>query len=1087
MIRCAVLAALCIAATARAAIDDRVPGSTVPEVRQRQDRIVVRLVPQASARLGALRAAGGARRTGLAPLDRAADRLGVRRFLPEFGARSASPLADFWFADLPPGADPAEVAANLAALADVAEAHPIDIVPVTAVPNDSLWSVSWHLFQPSRRDVHGPEAWDVTTGDTSIVLAVLDTGVMTDHPDLRGQFWTNVAERDGLPGVDDDGNGYVDDVRGWDFIALATDADVPPFEDWRDEDNDPNDFAGHGTAVTGVAAGHANNGIGVAGMAWDIRVMPLRVGWATTFFALGVIDLSDAARAIEYAVDNGASVISCSFSTTAAGDLLAAVNAAIAAGVTVVFSSGNNGTQAAAAQLPGVISVAATQPNDVVAVFSNLHPTVALSAPGLSLPTTFIAHAGGDSAADRQPAYTTGASGTSFSAPLVAATAALVQSQRAALGLPPLAPIDMKTLIMETADAIDPLNTGSSNYGTGRLNAARALSMRRRSFRVRAAGASVGPAIVIPALRGETRIGFAMDTGELLFVGGASRDTLARIALPSTPVGAMSAADVGTGIGTVIWVPCEDLQIHAYDLLGRPLPGWPVPATGVNGSGWPTPALGDLDGDGRVEVVWGGNDGRVHAWHVDGQAVDGFPRVVGAPGPNPIVALADLDGVPGLEVVVAAASGTVIALDMHGAALPGWPQQLPLPASDVIVADIGGAPGPEVIAAGGSVIAAWRASGALAFSRTLPVYFGAGLAAADLNGDGIRELVAAMLDRVTVLDGAGLPLAGWPRPADALITGPPVIGGVTKLTPVGLLMGCDDGIGGSRLRGFTSTAFRLARYPLPGGAGPFVVLTELDGDDATEIVTGSGSDGSLWIYDAGEGTWRVPGWPAPGGNAARTRSPEGAPPLSPFDDVAPEPVADLLAERASPTRVTLRWTGVTDEGPSGLPVRYEIAASDRPFTPDEFDGAPWRTEVAAVDGTIEAELDDLPAGIDYWFAVRSNDASGNVSPVSNLAVLVPSAPQLAHGVRLTPLGNPARPPVSFAWLAAGEVADANRSVRIYDLGGRLRARLPVAPGFEGVVSWDGRDLQGRAVAPGLYFARFEAPSHASNARFALVR
>jgi len=1087
MIRFAVLAALCLAVTARAGIVDRLPGSAAPDIRQRQDRIVVHVAPQAAARLEPLRAGTPLARTGIAALDRTARRLGVLRFVPEFPARPGSPLAEFWYADLPAGADPVTAAAAFAALDEVTEAHAIDIVPVTAVPNDSMWSVAWHLYQPSRRDVHAPEAWDVTRGDSSIVLAVLDTGVLLDHPDLAGQFWIHVAERDGLPGVDDDGNGYVDDVRGWDFVSLASEDDVRPFEDWRDEDNDPNDYAGHGTAVSGVAAGRTNNGIGVAGMAWDIRIMPLRVGWSSPVFPLGAIDLSYAARAIAYAADNGATVISCSFSTTAAGDLLAAVNAAIDAGVTVVFSSGNNGTPAAAAQLPGVISVAATQQDDTVAGFSNLHPTVALSAPGLSLPTTFIRHAGVDSATDRQPDYTTGATGTSFAAPIVAATAALVQSHRAALGLPRLSPLEMKVLLMETVDAIDLVNASKADYGTGRLNAARALSPGRRSFHVRAAGKAVGPGIVIPARRGETRVAFAMDTNEILLVGGASGDTLERIPIAETPVGAMAAADAGTGIGTVFWIPCRDASIHAYDLLGRPLPGWPVAATNMSNVAWTAPALGDLEGDGPIEIVWGGTDGRVRAWHTDGSAVDGFPRVVAAPGPNPVVALADLDGAPGLEVVVATASGTVTALDRNGATLPGWPQQLPLPAADLAVADLGGAPGPEIVAAGGSVVAAWHVDGTLAFSRTLPVYLGSGIAAADVNGDGTRDVVAALLDRVTAISGTGSPLPGFPRAADALIAGPPVVGGITDLAPIGILFGCYDPAGGYRMRGFRGASARLARYPLPGGGGPFTVLAEIDGDDATEIVTGTGVDGSLWIYDAGAGSWNVPGWPEPAANSARTRCPDGAPRLEPLDDAAPGTVADLEAERLTPTRVAVRWTGVADEGPKGLPERYEVAASDRPFAATAFDDAPWHTTIAAAEGSLEVEFDDLPAGMDYWFAARSIDAAGNVSDVSELATISPTVPRIERGVRLTALRNPSQPPVAFGWLAAADVGDAGRAVRIYDLSGRLRARLDTGPGLEGVVPWDGRDAQGRAVRPGLYFARFEARSHAASVRFALVR
>ncbi len=1088
MIRTAILAALLLAAPARAAL--QAAPTAVPGVRYRHDRIILRLAPDAAVQVDTRVVRGATPRLAVPAIDRVAARLGVRGFAPAFTGRLAGPLADlrsFWAADLPPGVDPRAAAAAFAALPDVASAEPVAIVPVSGFPDDSLWDVSAHLYQLSRHDVHAPEAWDLTRGDTSIVLAVLDTGVLHDHPDLAGQLWWNAAERDGLPGVDDDGNGYVDDVQGWDFVALPTADDVRPLEDWRDEDPDPNDFAGHGTAVSGVAAAHTNNRIGIAGMAPDIRIMPLRVGWSAQDFPIGLVDLSFAAKAIAYAVANGASVVNCSFGSTADHYFLAAIEDAVRAGVTVVFSSGNNGSPAAAAQLPEVVSVAATGPTDVIAPFSNLLPMVALSAPGLNIPATTLTHAGGDSLTDRQPSYTTGASGTSFSAPIVAATAALLQSRRRAQGLPPLAPIDVKLRLMETTDPIENLNPGVSGYGTGRLNAGRALTEGPRSFHLHAAGRSVGPALVIPALRGEARLAFALDTGEIVFIGGRSGETLGRITLPAPPVGMMAAADPGTGLGTVIYVPCADRKIHAYDLLGNPVPGWPVAATSISDPVRIGPELGDLDGDGVPELTWGGDDGRVYAWHADGTSVDGFPRGVASPGPNLKLAVADLGGTPGADIVAAAASGTIIAIDGSGATLPGWPRQHLFPAADVIVVTGAQGVGPEVVAAGGSLITAWDAGGALVFSHTLPVYAVDGLAEADLDGDGRSEIVVPMVDRITAIDGSGTYLPGFPRTTDGLVAGPPVVGGVTWLSPTGITLGCDNGVGGYGLRAFSSTGSRAARFPLPGDAGEFPVLGDVDGDGATEIVAGSGSDGSLWIYDAGENTWRAPEWPTAGGNPARTHSRIGVPALTPYDDVAPPPVTDLEAARAAPTRVDLHWTGVPDEGPQGAPVRYEAAASSRPFTAAEFETRPVRGVVDAAGASMEIKLDGLPAGTDYYFAVRSTDASGNVSPLSNLATVLQSTPLLARGVRLIPVRNPARGAVELGWFAAADVAAGPRTIRIFDVSGRLLARYGVGPGYEGVTPWDGRDRYGRRVPPGLYFARFEAPGYSARARFALVR
>ncbi len=155
-------------------------------------------------------------------------------------------------------------------------------------PNDPLYldGSQWYLDA-----INAPAAWDSITGDTTQVIAIIDTGVDWDHPDLDDNIWTNWNE---IPdnGIDDDSNGYVDDVRGWDFI---------------NNDNDPNDDNSHGTHVAGIAAAEGNNGIGICGLAWNAKIMPVKMLQSS-----GSGNSSDLASAIEYASDNGATVINMS-------------------------------------------------------------------------------------------------------------------------------------------------------------------------------------------------------------------------------------------------------------------------------------------------------------------------------------------------------------------------------------------------------------------------------------------------------------------------------------------------------------------------------------------------------------------------------------------------------------------------------------------------------------------------------------------------------------------------------------------------------------------------------------------------------
>ncbi|MCF8351006.1 MAG: S8 family serine peptidase [Bacteroidales bacterium] len=160
-------------------------------------------------------------------------------------------------------------------------------------PNDPLYQdgSQWYLDE-----IDAPAAWDSVTGDTSQVIAIIDTGVDWDHPDLDDNIRTNWEEIPGN-GLDDDGNGYVDDIRGWDFV---------------NDDNDPNDDNSHGTHVAGIAAAEGNNGIGICGVAWNSQIMPIKMLQSS-----GTGNSSDLASAIEYASDNGATVINMSLGSYA--------------------------------------------------------------------------------------------------------------------------------------------------------------------------------------------------------------------------------------------------------------------------------------------------------------------------------------------------------------------------------------------------------------------------------------------------------------------------------------------------------------------------------------------------------------------------------------------------------------------------------------------------------------------------------------------------------------------------------------------------------------------------------------------------
>ena len=254
-----------------------------------------------------------------------------------------------------------------------------------STPNDSRFAELWGLHQASDADIDAPEAWARETGDAAVIVAVVDTGVAYDHPDLDGNIWTNAADPPG--NGDQDGNGFVDDSRGWDFL---------------DDDNDPRDFDGHGTHVAGTIGAEGNNATGITGVDWDVSLMPLRAGDEFGFAS------ADTTAAFLYACRNGADVVNGSFAGYfPSASELAALRSPECANTLFVFAAGNDassnddypvypcgyGAPAPEADLPNIVCVAATDREDELAEFSNYgFASVDLAAPGVDVLSTFPAY-----------------------------------------------------------------------------------------------------------------------------------------------------------------------------------------------------------------------------------------------------------------------------------------------------------------------------------------------------------------------------------------------------------------------------------------------------------------------------------------------------------------------------------------------------------------------------------------------------------------------------------------------------------------------------------------------------------------------
>ncbi|MCK4323378.1 MAG: S8 family serine peptidase, partial [Armatimonadetes bacterium] len=412
------------------------------------DRLIIKLRPHVGPQqVGTLAAAGNSR---------------VRKVLPVSG---------LVIIDLPSGSDLMAAARQFESRPEVEFAVPDTLVYPALIPNDPEYSKQWHLPK-----IDAPLAWDVTTGTDTVTIAVVDSGCDMDHPDLASKIWTNPGE---IPGneVDDDGNGYVDDVHGYDFCN--DDGDPTPQPTGGIDEN-----VSHGTLVAGTAAAVGNEGWGAVGIDWQAKIMVLQV-----FPASGSGTVSSVVEATDYATANGADIINLSIGGGYSAAFSPPINTAYESGKLVICAAGNNSTKLTDSNRRSpvcndgpnpltdnyVLGVTATDSQDRKASFANWDGSTAnfvdVAAPGQNIygPAFYYPS---DPQFDE---YWYTNNGTSFSAPIASGLAALLIAQNPGLRGNPAAVYQM---IRDTTDNIDPQNPGYAGMlGTGRVNAARALGL----------------------------------------------------------------------------------------------------------------------------------------------------------------------------------------------------------------------------------------------------------------------------------------------------------------------------------------------------------------------------------------------------------------------------------------------------------------------------------------------------------------------------------------------------------------------------------------------------------------------------------
>jgi hypothetical protein len=368
-------------------------------------------------------------------------------------------LSCFYYLNYSENADPYEVAKAFSSNPLIEYAEPKYIRHLTYTPNDPFY-----FRQNALKKIQADKAWDINKGDSNVVIGIVDTGIDWLHPDLAMNIWINKKE---IPdnGIDDDNNGYIDDVRGWDFGGNGN-GNLPT------PDNNPNeDNADHGTHVAGIASAVTNNNIGISGIGFKCKLMAVKVTQNNQRDATGPFVLYGY-EGIVYAADNGANIINCSWGgggfSRYENDIIEYVTQK---GALVVAAAGNDGEYSNSfypAAYNHVLAVGSTEESDTKSSFSNYGPYVDVSAPGGNIYSTWFNNS-----------YSF-LSGTSMASPHAAGVAALVKS-----AFPDLTPDQIGERIRISCDKIDSLNPFYAyQLGFGRINAYRALTINSPAVRM---------------------------------------------------------------------------------------------------------------------------------------------------------------------------------------------------------------------------------------------------------------------------------------------------------------------------------------------------------------------------------------------------------------------------------------------------------------------------------------------------------------------------------------------------------------------------------------------------------------------------
>ena len=961
-------------------------------------------------------------------------------------------------------------------------------------PNDPYFEDQWGL-----PIMECPEAWDYTMGSEEVVVGIVDSGVHWVHEDLKDNIWINQAELDagmtidwvngtvsGGNNIDDDGNGKIDDVMGWNHYNN------------NNNSNQTTEANDHGTHVAGCAAAVGNNETGVIGSAPNVKILVSRhAGTAPT----GSIYYGN--NGIYYCTDTGADIINCSWGGPGGGTTSnIVVTYAKDHGSLVVAAAGNddlehnNYYQDYPSDADDAMSVAATDQSDLKTYFSDYGDPIDVSAPGIDIKSTVI---GGNGYASYQ--------GTSMASPIAAGVAALVKSVH-----PEFAPLDIRARIMATTDYIDDLNPDYAGLlGTGRVNAFSATMydliprLEINNYQLTEAEGD-GDGVPNPGEIVELRMTFQNS----IFSGGfwaAAEDVVVNVESDMAGVTILDGSETfeipfisQAGVGThdanpvrftipeeenVLSIPftitidanpTSEYPYHAVKEINAQMSlfqaGWPYEMGGSSSS---SALINNIDGEGMREIVFGGYDKKLHVFTADGSSeLNGFPIDFGDNEGtiSSAIAAEDINGDGFKEMAVCNEAGYLAVIGQNGEILFDYDAGGQFKANPMI-ADLDGDGSFEIIAVTftTSSLIVLNSDGSLYGSSpyTLPAGVMSSAALGDVNNDGTLEIIlVTVTGDVHAISGAtGSNVGNWPYSMGIGSWNGPIVSNIDEDMEPEIIVGTLNG----KVVAINHDATLRFEKTIGVPVKTSVVTGDLDDNGSIEIVFVSSTNGNLYVVDNNGND--LNNFPLNLGVQV-----ESTPILA---DMDANGTVDIIFGTADGYLHSIDVNG--NETPN-FPLFMTTEVKMSPAIGDiDNDGDP---EIAVSNQSAYLLIDYKRAiGNVEWSCFKRDHARKGNAYYETTSSPEDHIPSIA-----TVLGknypNPFNPETKIEFTLQ---QDAKATLEIYNVKGQKVKTLvnnSVSQGYHTVV-WNGKDDSNKSVSNGLYFYRLQTDTYDATKKMLLLK